>query len=268
MKFNDAELPITIATLSRDLSDLGVSSGMTILVDSSLSAMKRYIVGGAPTVVLALEQLIGEQGTLVMPTHTTDLSDPAMWQKPPVPESWWSIIREEMPAFQPDLTPTYGMGAIVECFRKQTETIRSNHPQVSFAARGPEASTIVANHSLSYGLGEQSPLARIYDGEGWVLLLGVQYDKNTSLHLAEYRARYTSKSEAKQGAPVRNNGRGEWTEYDDINYDSEDFVAIGEAFERNTDFVRTSKIGEAVVRLMPQRQLVDYAIRWMEKHRE
>jgi len=35
---------------------------------------------------------------------------------------------------------------------------------------------------------ENSPLARVYDRDGDVLLLGVGHDSNTSLHLAEHRA--------------------------------------------------------------------------------
>src|SRR5690349_7103098 len=61
---------------------------------------------------------------------------------------------------------------------------------VSFAAWGRHALPITANHALDYGLGEHSPLARLYDLDGSVLLLGVGYERRTSLHLAEYRAPY------------------------------------------------------------------------------
>ena len=53
-----------------------------------------------------------------MPTHTGDNSEPSNWENPPVPESWWDVIRAEMPVFDPKLTPTRGMGIIPETFRK------------------------------------------------------------------------------------------------------------------------------------------------------
>ena len=136
-----------------------------------------------------------------MPTHSTDLSDPSQWGNPPVPESWWQTIRETMPAYAPDLTPTRSMGKIAETFRKQDGVLRSAHPLHSFCARGPQASYIIGNHSLAYGMGENSPLGRIYDLQGSVLLLGVGHSSNTSIHLAEYRADFPSKRVVTGGCP-------------------------------------------------------------------
>src|SRR4051812_44021852 len=103
--------PATVDSLVADFATLGVVPGMTLLVHSSLSALG-WVCGGVQAVVLALEKALGPDGTLVMPGHSGDLTDPAGWRSPPVPEAWWPIIRATMPAFDPDLTPTRGMGAI------------------------------------------------------------------------------------------------------------------------------------------------------------
>ena len=259
--------PATVPSLMADLSVLGVTPGMTLLVHSSLSALG-WVNGGPVAVVLALEKVLGPEGTLVMPTHSGALSDPASWVNPPVPEAWWEIIRQTMPAYDPDLTPSRGMGAIPECFRKQKGVQRSSHPHFSFAAWGADAAAITQGHTLEFSLGERSPLARIYDLDGWVLLLGVGHENNTSLHLAEYRADYAGKRVITCGAPVTVEIDPVWTQLQDIDLNETDFKQIGEAFARDTGLVHTGQVARASATLFPQRPLVDYAVRWMEENRQ
>jgi aminoglycoside 3-N-acetyltransferase len=257
--------PITVDSLRRDLYMLGVKPGMVLLVHSSLTSLG-WVCGGAVAVIEALESVLTRDGTLVMPTHSGELSEPSYWENPPVPEAWWQIIRDTMPAFRPDLTPTREMGIIPETFRKQEGVLRSNHPQVSFAAWGKYARQITESHRLEFGLGETSPLASIYDLHGHVLLLSVGHGNNTSLHLAEYRATIQKKT-LQQGAPVLVEGQRHWKTFEDIETKSNDFEMIGKVFAEKTGLERTSKIGQADAKLLPQRELVDFAVQWMEKYR-
>ncbi len=84
--------PRTRSSLARDLRSLGIKAGDLVLVHSSLSSLG-WVAGGAPAVVLALRDVLGEGGTLVVPTQTGDNSDPKDWSRPPVPEAWWPLIR-------------------------------------------------------------------------------------------------------------------------------------------------------------------------------
>jgi aminoglycoside 3-N-acetyltransferase len=263
------EVLATIDSLQADFRALGIRSGMVLLVHSSLSAMG-WVCGGPVAVVIALQEVLGKTGTLVMPTHSTDLTEPSQWENPPVPESWWPVIRATMPAYQPDLTPTRSMGIIAETFRKQKGVLRSAHPHHSFCAYGHQASHITDNHSLEFGLGEGSPLARIYDLGGFVLLLGVGHDRNTSMHLAEYRAIFPTKHIVREGAPISTAGSRRWTTFENIDLDSSDFEQIGEDFLRSDveREVHRAKVGLAKCQLMPQRAMVDFTVDWLEESRK
>jgi len=259
--------PVTVDVLRTDLQSLGVQPGMVLLVHSSLSALG-WVCGGPVAVILALEEALTPGGTLVMPAMTGDLTDPKDWEHPPIPESWKEIVRATTPAYDPALTPSRGMGAIAEAFRKQSGVVRSLHPHCSFAAWGRHAKRVTAEHSLDFGLGEDSPLARIYELDGWILLLGVGHANNTSLHLAEYRADFPGKEEAINGAPVWVDGVRCWVTVRDYDLDDEDFPTIGDAFERETEAAQISPVGQGTARLMPQRALVDFAVEWMEDNRQ
>lgn len=258
--------PATVSSLVRDLRALGVEEGITLFVHSSLSSLG-WVAGGAQAVVLALEEVVGETGTLAMPAHSTALSEPSQWRNPPVPESWWETIRNETPAFDRDLTPSRGMGRIPELFRTSPGVVRSDHPQASVAARGPNAKLLTDGHALDSGVGEGSPMARLYDLDGWVLLLGVTHARNTSLHLCEYRATFPGKKTSLQGAPVLVDGRRSWVEFEDLDWDEDDFPQLGAAFEVATGEVRVRNVAQAESRLMRQRPLVDFGVEWMERYR-
>jgi aminoglycoside 3-N-acetyltransferase len=249
--------------IASDLAALGVGAGDVLLVHSSLKSLG-WVCGGAPAVILALEDVLTRRGTLVMPTHSGDVSDPANWIAPPVPPDWWPAIRDEMPVFDRDLTPTRGMGAIPETFRKQRGTLRSSHPQASFAAWGSRKRRIVRGRQYDYCMNDSSPLGRLYRLDARVLLLGVGWESNTSFHLAEYRAEIPGRFMVKGGMPILAGGKRIWSTVDDIDFGGDDFPAIGADYEA-TGKVRRGKVGLADCRLFRQRELVDFAAAWMKK---
>lgn len=252
--------PRTVQSITEDLRRLGVSDGMTIISHASLSSMG-WVCGGAAAVVQALLNAIGESGTLVMPANSSDYSDPDLWKNPPVPTAWCPIIRDTMPAFDPQTTPTSRMGRIAECFRTWPGTHRSIHPATSFCAKGPTADTLLRNHQLDDSLGINSPLGALYKLEASILLIGVGHESNTSLHLAEYIS--GTRPRKKEGAAMTLNGRREWVCYSDVDYDTSEFPKIGTCFEQAfPECVQRGMVGSAESRLLQVRPLVDFAVDW------
>lgn len=258
--------PVTVDSIVRDLRDLGIEADDTVLVHSSLSSLG-WVCGGAPAVIDALQRVVGQDGTIVMPTHSSGNMDPADMSNPPIPESWYDTIREQMPPYRPAVTPTRGMGAIPECFRSYPGIRRSDHPQSSFAAWGADAGFVTENHSIDYALGEESPLARVYDLEGDVLFLGTDHGRNTSLHLAEYRADWDPETDIQHSAMVVD-GERQWIQFEDIAWDDSDFQDCGNAFEReHPDEVAADVVGVGDATLFSQPALVDFAVEWFEANR-
>ncbi len=254
--------------MRQDLERLGVEPGCILIVHASLSAIG-WVSGGAQAVVEALLQTIGDTGTLVMPTHSGAGSDPKHWAAPPVPESWWQVIRDHTPAFHRDITPTRQMGAVVECFRGSRTTLRSSHPLHSMAANGPLAAEIVAIHALNDAFGDTSPLGRLYDLDAKVLLLGVGHANNSSLHLAETRAEYTDKSVQwrTQGAAINVDGERSWVEFQEFDVDSADFESLGRDLALKTNCETSGHVGAAAARFMAMRGTVDFATQWFANNR-
>ncbi|MBK9974297.1 MAG: AAC(3) family N-acetyltransferase [Planctomycetes bacterium] len=261
----NADAPRTVDSLAADLRAAGVRQGMTLLVHSSLSSLG-WVAGGAQAVILALTRVVGDFGTLVMPAYSTDNSDPQDWRSPPIPDHWHQTVRDHTPVFDPRQTPTRGLGRIAETFRSWPDVMRSGHPAVSFCALGRYARAVTTQHGLENGLGENSPLARIYDLGGSVLLLGVGHDSNSSLHLAEHRASWPRKRVIDQGAAMRIGDQRLWVRFKDVLLESEDFPRLGAAFDA-TGGSSIAKVGSATCRLMAQQALVDFGVQWIGKHR-
>lgn len=259
-----ADHPQTRELLARDLTRLGVRHGDSLLIHSSLGSLG-WVCGAEQAVVQALMDAVGPRGTLVVPTQTSDNTDPSGWRNPPVPESWWPTIREHTPAFDPLTTPGAHMGRISEMVRTWPGAVRSPHPQTSFAALGPDAHHLMHPHPLGSALGEESPLARLADSDAHILLLGVEYDTCTTFHLAEYRVPAPARTDTSCAAQAPDGGRT-WVGVQDIAFDSDDFAALGADLER-TGTVTVGTVGAATARLFPLAEAVRFATDWLTEHR-
>jgi aminoglycoside 3-N-acetyltransferase len=257
--------PISHTRLVGDLRALGVADGTCLIVHASLSSLG-WVIGGAQTVVESLLDAVGDEGTVVMPTQSGQLSEPSHWSDPPVPPEWFDTIRAHMPAYDPHLTPTRGIGTVAECFMRHPRSVRSAHPLWSFTANGALAGAIVQKHPLAPAFGDTSPLGRLYELDASVALIGVDHDRNTSLHLAEYRASWPGKRAVEIGAAIVKGGERQWITYEDLLWSADDFAEIGAAFA-DTGREASGHVAQAHCRLVNQRDIVDFATDWVSTYR-
>ncbi|NIZ91816.1 aminoglycoside N(3)-acetyltransferase [Kineococcus rubinsiae] len=256
--------PVTAPSLAQDLTALGVRTGSTVIVHTSLSALG-WVVGGEQAVVAALRAAVGPAGTIVMPVQSWQLCDPALLHQ--TDPSWWPLVREHLPVYDAATTPSRTMGAVAEHFRTLPGTLRSAHPHRSFAAAGRLAHEVVARHDLSEPMGEGSPLAVLHDLEADVLLLGVGAAKCTALHLAEHRCEYPGKHRVTNGAVVLVDGQRRWRSWQELAVSADDFEEVADDFAATTGLRRTGAVGAGVGQLLPVRPLVDHATEWFPRHR-
>ena len=236
--------------LCRDLRALGVAAGAALVVHASLRRIG-WVAGGAEGLIQALMAVLTPEGTLVMPAFSGQLTGPPGSRDRPQP-------------YDPARTPSQDMGAVAETFRRLPGVHRSAHPVQSLAAWGRHGSELVADHGLDWPLGPDSPLGRLCARGGQVLLIGVGHNRNSTLHLAETRAR--NRRVITRRVPVAgNSGTIDWIEIDDVADDNGRlFPALGAAFEA-TGGVRIGPLGQSEARLMSQRALVEFAVPWFEK---
>ncbi|MET7473068.1 AAC(3) family N-acetyltransferase [Streptomyces sp. NPDC005648] len=244
---------------------MGILPGDILLVHASLKAVGA-VRGGVRAVVDSLADAVGADGTLVVYTQTPDNSDPSRWPLTrgyAVPATEWPRLRATLPAFDPERTPSFGVGVLPEEVRTRAGALRSGHPQSSFAALGPAAAWITSGHALDCHLGEDSPLARLEELQARILLLGVGYSVCTAFHLAEYRV--PGQGTREYGCAVADGPGGRrWHRYRDVDFDASHFAELGESYEALAERpVTRGRVGRADCRLLALAPAVAYARTWL-----
>lgn len=245
-------------------SSAGLARGDTVIVHASLRRLG-HVAGGGESVVRALLRVVGPGGTVMAPAQTWLNLDPSHGVHG-LPERAWPALRAALPGFDPATTPSVGMGAVAEAIRTWPGAARSRHPTRSWAAVGARASEMVAVHDLDDVHGDGSPLGAAERGDARVLLAGVGYDKCTALHLAETRAEWAGKRRTEEISWLREDGGRREVRSRPIAFRDSDFEEIGSAFEAGGHVARRS-LGDGEVALFALRDLVAFAVPWIEGHR-
>jgi aminoglycoside 3-N-acetyltransferase len=264
--------PITRTQLIEQIETLGLRPGSVVMLHCSLSSLG-YVVGGADTVVAAILDLLGPAGTLVAMTgweHDAYHFDE--W-----PDELQEAYRRDPPAFDPEVSEAAReYGRLPERIRTWPGARHSFHPEARFSAVGGQAEWITKDQPWDHPGGPHSPLAKLVDAGGMVLLLGAPLETLTVLHLAEELARVQDKKTVRYPAPIKTPSGVEWREVEDIDTSDGAFpyeLVVGDrdSFEVMAEEALAAgigtkgQIGESQSHLFPAADLVRFGIAWIEK---
>ncbi len=231
---------ISIDQLTDQLRAFGVKRGGVLLVHSAFSRIQP-VENDMLGLIAALENALSDQGTLVMPTMSYDEDHVFDARKTP--------CREEM-------------GIVPDTFWRLDGVRRSDSPH-AFAARGFHAERITAPHPVEVPHGLNSPVGRVYELDGQVLLLGVSQGANTTIHLAENLAgvRYSHEASAlvmRDGVPV-------CVHFREVNHCCKNFALVDGWLEAR-GMIAHGLIGHAKARLMRSRDIVETVLEHLREN--
>jgi aminopeptidase-like protein/aminoglycoside N3'-acetyltransferase len=240
---------LTLEKLVAEFRELGVTNGDVLFIHSSYKAFGG-VDGGPQTVVDALLDAIGPEGTLIMPTFNYDFLKGVAWD-----------VRS---------TPSQ-MGVLTELVRTDPRAKRMHHAIYSMSAIGKLADEVAAHRSNDC-FGETTIFKKFRDWDAKILILGLAYSKSiTFLHHCEQAADvdYRFLKEFK-GMAIDAQGNAHDEAYTMFvrNVDMGvvlDFEPIGALLDSRV--VTRRKIGEADVRLMKCRDVFDVAVKAMKEHK-
>ncbi len=259
---------ITKSQLLEDLHSIGLSEGQTVMLHVSVKAIG-WIVGGPGIVLQSILEILTASGTLMML---------ASWEDNPYDLSRWSEERQqsyvrECPPFdrKSSRADHREMSILAEYLRTWPGARRSRHP-FSYVAVGGRADWITKDEPWQYRNGPGSPLSKLCDVNGKVLLLGPVLGNITLLHHAEHLADVPNKKIDHYKMPVLLDGKKVWMDFEEydttlgiVDWPDNYFETIAEEYLAKGNG-RTGKVGSANAYLLDAAPLNAFGVKWMEKH--
>lgn len=165
----DLEVPITLAEFEQALRKLGVDAGQVLFVHSGADWL-RSVEGGPIKVLELIRRILGDEGTLALPSFPFD-----------------GLASEYVAngTFDVRRSPSK-MGLLTELFRRMPSVRRSLHATHPVCAIGKMSEHLTNSHHLdSHPFGPRSPFGRLEEWRGRILMLGVNSDFLTHVHVVE-----------------------------------------------------------------------------------
>ena len=222
--------PMPRATVVEQLRGLGIPRGCVLLVHTAFS-VTGPIEGGPDGLIDALLEAIGPEGTLVMPSWTDDddeVFDPAAYE-----------VDDHL-------------GVVADEFWQRAGAVRGTHP-FAVAALGPRADEVAGAPFVLPPHAPGSGIAKVHDLDGWVLLLGVDHDGDTTIHLGELMADVPYR--VPHFITVLEDGEPKRIDYGENDHCCQNFVWVGD-WLRARGLQRESVVGYGRAQLARARDIV------------
>ena len=165
----ELEVPITLAEFEQALRKLGVEAGQVLFVHSGADWL-RSVEGGPIKVLELMRKILSDEGTMALPSFPFD-----------------GLAAEYVAtgAFDLRRSPSK-MGLLTELFRRMPGVRRSLHPTHPVCAVGKLSDYLTKSHHLDLRpFGPFSPFSRLEENQGRILMLGVNSDFLTHVHVVE-----------------------------------------------------------------------------------
>jgi aminoglycoside 3-N-acetyltransferase len=219
------------------------------------------VIGGPDTAIGALRDAVGREGTLLAY---------ADWQGQEDVDA--GLPRADLPGFDP-LTSraSRNNGAFPELLRTTPGAMRSGNPGASIVALGARAAWFAADHPLDYGYGPGSPLAKLVESSGKVLMLGAPVDTMTLLHHAEHLADIPHRIK-RFDAPIVVDGQIVWRAFEEFDTTDppgtlpETYMATLVEDYLTSVITGRGNVAQARSVLVDAPEIVAFAIEWLERH--
>jgi aminoglycoside 3-N-acetyltransferase len=200
--------------LAADLSALGLARGDVLMVHASVRAVGE-IAGGPDEIHLAVKDVLGSEGTLMMYASCPRYVDEVGRGNLTAAEE--AEVLAKLPAFDASTARSArDNGALVELLRTYPGS-RVNHHPARFVVWGRQNDYLFCRQPWDYAFGRDSALERFVELDGRILLLGCDHDSTTFLHYAEHIADIPDKRVARFKVPVMENGERVWRDMEEFN---------------------------------------------------
>lgn len=245
------------------LQQVGIEKNDNLIVHVSMKSLG-YVVGGVESIYRSFIDIVSEDGTIIVPAQSIELSHPGSWQNPPIKREWVPKVAELILPFNKRRTPVSPeLGIFCNYFSSQEETIRTNHPLYSFSIYGKlgKNDMMVNNKNLDFPFDMNSPLGWLYKNKGKIVMLGTDFETNTAIHLSETIV-YSDIIEEKAKVLYKLGSR--WVRIKNIELEKyDDFKELEKKYcQENQEAFLSCKLGNGLVRVFDFKNLVDYSARY------
>lgn len=230
----------------RALRELGIEQGMTLGVHASFKSLGP-VDGGAAAIIEVLLEAVGQEGTLMMPTHSAPLE---IWKQSDTPSN---------------------CGYLTEYFRTYPGVKRSLHPTHACSAIGAKAEWLLAGHPTQGGEAPGCPFHRLAEAGGFIMMVGIKYNACTLLHVSEeledvpYRKHACHESYARSHLMITADGR-------EIPYTPVTFPGCSYNFRQvetelhKAGLIKHGKVGNAECTLAKASDILEHGRAFLRSH--